>query len=75
MSSRTKQYEEDLLYRAFLTEEIRVLTENTAIKDGMKVINSNFLEFKNKSNNTDNRTQEEIVSNISNKLEALGAEE
>lgn len=64
----------ELLYRGFLTEGIKVLTKNTANAAGGEVMNLNFIEFTNGKTEKveDDRTSDEIIEDISSRLDALG---
>ena len=61
------------MYRTFISEELKVITKNTATWEGSEVMSMNFYEFLHREDpKPETRTKEEIVEDMKSKLDALG---
>lgn len=64
---RIKEQSENELYRLYVTESLRIISENTAkIRGGGEYMTKSFDEIINPKP-TDNRTAEEIINDITKK--------
>lgn len=78
--SRLNLEAEEQLYRTYITDSLKIIMENTArlVKEG-KVIPSRYVDILNSMKNPDpqnvveeQKSADMIISNIKNKLNALG---
>jgi hypothetical protein len=68
IESEYQRQQEELAYRVYVTDTLRVLTENTAKFAGGMVIKANYYDIINKKNQQqDTRSGEEIVADIINR--------
>ena len=61
--ARFNQHQRDLAYRIYVTECLRIISENTAKMGGGSYITANFSDIIN-PNPVDNRNGEEIAADI-----------
>lgn len=65
--ARHQSRQRDLAYRIFVTDGIRILTENTANFAGGKLMNNRFYDML-KPKKSDNRTGEMIVADVLSRI-------
>lgn len=76
VESKIKQDDEDLMYRNFITEGLKIISKNTATFEGSEVLKMNFYEFINRDSVQEPKvTKEEVVNNMKQTLAALGGED
>ena len=62
--SKCKEQQKEMAYRIYVTECLRIMTENTAKQSGGSYINKPFADVIGNSKPKDERTAEEIIADI-----------
>ena len=63
--SKYKEQQKEMAYRIYVTECLRMITENTAKQSGGSYINKPFADVIGSNKPKDERTAEEIIADIS----------
>ena len=63
--SKYKEQQKEMAYRIYVTECLRIMTENTAKQSGGSYINKPFAEVIGNNKPKDERTADEIIADIS----------
>ena len=63
--SKYKEQQKEMAYRTYVTECLRMITENTAKQSGGSYINKPFADVIGNSKPKDERTADEIIADIS----------
>ena len=63
--SKYKDQQKEMAYRIYVTECLRMITENTAKQSGGSYINKPFADVIGNNKPKDERTAEEIIADIS----------
>ena len=63
--SKYKEQQKEMAYRVYVTECLRITTENTAKQSGGSYIDKPFTDFIGNNNPKDERTADEIIADIS----------
>lgn len=63
--SKYKEQQKEMAYRIYVTECLRMITENTAKQSGGSYINKPFADVIGNSKPKDERTADEIIADIS----------
>ena len=62
--SKYKEQQKEMAYRIYVTECLRIMTENTAKQSGGSYINKPFADVIGNNKPKDERTAEEIIADI-----------
>ena len=63
--SKYKEQQKEMAYRIYVTECLRMITENTAKQSGGSYINKPFADLIGSNKPNDERTADEIIADIS----------
>lgn len=71
ISQKYSEYQKEHFYRCYITEALRLITENTAhISDG-KIISVSYRDIIENGNNEPQRTSDDIINSIKNKINEM----
>ena len=62
--SKYKEQQKEMAYRVYVTECLRVMTENTAKQSGGSYIDEPFADFIGNNKPKDERTADEIIADV-----------
>lgn len=62
-------------YRVYCTDCLLMIAQNTGKAVGVEVKAQRYFDIVKSANNTDNRTSDEIISDMKNKLNQFGGED
>ena len=62
--SKYKEQQKEMAYRVYVTECLRITTENTAKQSGGSYIDKPFTDFIGNNKPKDERTAEEIIADV-----------
>ena len=62
--SKYKEQQKEMAYRVYITECLRITTENTAKQSGGSYIDKPFTDFIGNKKPKDERTAEEIIADV-----------
>lgn len=72
--TRWKKEQQEMTYRIYLTDALKVVSENTAVLGG-KAIQGRYFDVINGTNqNVETRTKDDIINTMKGKLASLGGE-
>lgn len=71
-----KQQNENLIYRIYVTDCLKIIAQNTANFNGGNIMKSRFFDLiQQEKNNIPKKSSAEILANISRKLAKIRGEE
>lgn len=71
ISQKHSEYQKEHFYRCYITEALRLITENTANISGGKIISVSYRDVIENSNNEPQRTSEEIINDMKKKINEM----
>ena len=71
ISQKHSEYQKEHFYRCYITEALRIISENTANISGGKIISVSYREAIENGNNKPQRTSEEIIASVKENLKGM----